>query len=301
MTARIVPVGGPGDDATALDSAASEADAVVYFARIGDHGRFDGARGGPLRIMSYARDAGALASPFGRTPHAAMRALKEAVDAVLGAAGRIEIRCPLGTRVSGAPPRREGPPPDVTIRRFPLGVPAPVGAAGFSGRVALARWLTPTGNSVYDPATVALANPVMAEIADGALGALDGAAEDVAAVRTHHACIGTRFGADPGRIDSWHAGIHPGCAYPRRAAEDPDRWSNTVFANPRFLHFHACGREPPGEICWMVADPTVTVDGAALWREGRLETEGFAAIRAARAAHPDLDALLADPAQAVGI
>jgi hypothetical protein len=51
---------------------------------------------------------------------------------------------------------------------------------------------------------------------------------------------------------------------------DPDRWSNSVFTSPRWLHFHTCGAYAPGEICWMVGEPKVEVDGKALWREGRL-------------------------------
>ena len=74
-----------------------------------------------------------------------------------------------------------------------------------------------------------------------------------------------KFGIDPDAIHSWHAGIHPACAYEGEAARDPDHWSNTVFTNPRFLHVHTCGANPPGEICWMVLDRTVKVDGVAIW------------------------------------
>ena len=56
----------------------------------------------------------------------------------------------------------------------------------------------------------------------------------------------------------------------------PSRWAQTVFANPRVLHFHTCGTGPPGEICWMVIDPTVTIDGVALWENGRLHPDRFA-------------------------
>ena len=301
MRPEIVPVGGPEAPAPALDRAMETADAVVFFARIGDQSRFEPQADPRPRIMCYARDAAALASAFGRIPHGAMRALKAAVDEALGAATRIEIACPLGTRLSGAPGEAEGPPADVSIRRFPLGVPAPTDAASFEGTVMLARWLTPTGNRSYAPAAAALSAPVAAQVAGGRLRAVEGAPEDVAAVRTHHARVAARFGLDGNRVLSWHAGIHPGCAHPGPAADDPDRWSNTVFCNPRFLHFHTCGAGPPGEICWMVADPTVTLDGVPLWRAGRLAPEGFPAVAAAAAAEPRLAALLESPCDAVGV
>lgn len=299
MSARIVPVGPPDVDATALDAAAATADAVIHFARRGDHGRFAGPPGRPIRVMSYARDAAALASAFGRTPHAAMAALKTAVDAAVFAAARIEITCPLGTNLVGRAPRRGDSPPDVTIRRFPLGAPAPVPAEGFTGTVALARWLTPTGNSPYAHGVEPIPTPVLARIADGALVSLEGDPAAVAAIRAQHFRVGARFGGGV-RVHSWHAGIHPGCAYPAAADDDPDRWSNTAFPNPRLLHFHTCGAEAPGEICWMIADPTIALDGAPLWRDGRLAPDAFPAVARA-AAHPALAALLAAPERAIGL
>jgi hypothetical protein len=301
MLPSIVRVGGPDAPCPALERAIETADAIVFFARLGDRERFGAMADGRPRIMCYARDAAALASPFGRAPHAALKALKEAVDAAIGAASRIEIACPLGTRVAGAPPPAEGPPADVTIRRFPLGVPAPTAADGFAGDVMLAGWLTSTGNHAYAPSIATIRAPVRAEIAGGRLVALHGAADDVETVRAHHDRVGALFGLDPARVHSWHAGIHPGCAYAAPAANDPDRWSNSVFSNPRFLHFHTCGDTPPGEISWMIADPTIRLDGAALWREGRLDPDAVPEIAALTRDEPALAALLSAPCDAVGL
>ena len=60
------------------------------------------------------------------------------------------------------------------------------------------------------------------------------------------------------------------CTFEGSRDANPDLWSNTIFGSPGYLHFHTCGDYPPGEICWMVAAPTVTADGRAIWRGGAL-------------------------------
>ena len=89
--------------------------------------------------------------------------------------------------------------------------------------------------------------------------------------------------------------------YDKPASSDPVRWSQTVFASPRFLHFHTCGTGPPGEICWMILDPTITIDGVALWENGRLHPERFAStIKVLRAA-PKLANAYSAPVSEVGL
>ena len=266
-----------------------------------------------------------LASAYGRTDHRALLDLAAAVDRVLLRAGNIRISCPLGTDLSGAPPAAAGEPgepgecgagarrqpaepgepgergAEAAVRWFPMGVHRPVEAAGFSGRVVLAGWLASTGSKVYEPASLALESPVAADVASGRLVGLHGEAGLVDRVRAHYRMVADEFGLDPGAVHSWHAGIHPGCAYPARAAEDPDRWANNVFTNPRFVHFHTCGALPPGEICWTVLDPTIEVDGTDLWRRGRLRLEAFAPLRDCLSRWPALAPLFADPSDAIGL
>ena len=64
---------------------------------------------------------------------------------------------------------------------------------------------------------------------------------------------------------AFYAGTHLAASYKHAAKDDPDRWSNSTFTNSRFLHFHTCGDDAPGEICWMVLDHTVCIDGQNLW------------------------------------
>lgn len=265
---------------------------IVFFARIGDQGRFDGLGSG-RRVMVYARNARDLASEFGRVPYAAMSRFKTVVDAVLFGARVIEITCPNGTRITGRAPEAtaQGEPADVTTRRFPLGVPAPVPADRFDGHVALTQALTPTGNRFYEPRVMPLERVVMASVEAGRITGFDGSARDVDSILAHYEAVASRFGLDPFVVHSWHAGIHPGCRFFGATEENADYWSNTVFSSPRLLHFHTCGTSAPGEISWNLIDPTVKVDGVALWQDGRMQPHALAPLAACLDREPALAGL----------
>ena len=253
-----------------------QADVAIFFARIGDQERFVNHGDDPLRIVSYARTDKALASSFGTTDHGEMCALKSAVDRALMDAARIEISCPQGTRLTGPGPAKTAEAPDVTVRRFPMCVPAPVSAKGFSGEVVLEGYLTPTGSQVYEPASLLLPEPVIAEVERGRIVRFRGAAAIVSRIEAHYKAVADRFGIEADIVHSWHAGIHPGCTFEGDIDADPDLWSNTAFGSPDYLHFHTCGDYPPGEICWMVASPTISADGQAIWSRGALDRSALA-------------------------
>lgn len=303
MSVAFVEVGGPEDEESSrkADRAAVDHDCIVYMARIGDLDRFAVGADSKIRVMCYARDADALASAYGRTHHDAMLAFKEAVNDVLLGADRIEVSCPLGTAFSCDITDRARESGDVAVRRFPMGVPQAILADGFTGRVALARYLTPTGNRSYEPASLAVDRTVFANVEKGRIKGYDGDPDTVSEVQNHYKTVSDIFGIDPDFVHSWHAGLHAGAAFSKPAADDPDRWSNNVFTNPRFLHIHTCGAYAPGEICWMVLDPTVSVDGTNLWQDGRLCPEAFAPLRHQVEKWPVLAALFADPSDAIGI
>lgn len=183
---------------------------VIFFARIGDEGRFD-ARAEGRRVMVYARNAAALASDFGRVPHTAMYQLKAAIDRFLVTARHITITCPNGTHMTGLAPQDVIAPADTSTRRFPLGVPAPIPAGRFSGRVALTDALTSTGNRPLDPAVLPLEGTVFAQVDAGRITGFKGAPGDVDRINAHYLAVAQRFGVEPFTVHSWHAGIHPGC------------------------------------------------------------------------------------------
>ena len=85
------------------------------------------------------------------------------------------------------------------------------------------------------------------------------------------------------------------------ASANPSRWAQTVFTNPRVLHFHTCGTGPPGEICWMVIDPTITIDGVALWENGRLHPIALPAQWNVLRTAPELASAFAAPVGEIGL
>ena len=293
-------VGGPNNDylgeggsgeGTLIDA---DCDCCIFFARIGDQLRFDPAVAGRTRVMCYVTSLESFASDYGRVEYQAMASLKATIDGLLVGASDITISCPLGTDLRGT--MQDHPaeaPEDVTVLRFPLGVHAPINACTFSGEVQLARYLTPTGSRVYEPPCIEINQPVKAEVADGRIVQYVGNSTDIDRIERHYEGVARQFSLDPNAVLSWHAGIHPGCRFNGQASDDPDRWSNTVFTNPRFVHFHTCGSSAPGEICWMVLDPTICVDGAPLWERGVLRLDQFPATDACLQRWPQLRKLQA--------
>ena len=303
ITPTRIYVGEPDNNPTPeIDAAIEDHDCTIYFARIGDQDRFGELAPGKKSVMCYIRDIDMLGSSYGETAYGASVALKGAINEIMLSAEAIDITCPAGTICHGSVSdvAREQQA-DVSVHRFPLGVPLPMDAKGFSGRVAITYFLTPTGSKTYDPPSVRLNNTVFAEFANGRIEGFSGDEKDVRNVKQHYAMVSEKFGIDPDFVHSWHAGIHPGCDYKYRAKDDPDRWSNTVFTNPRVLHFHTCGAYAPGEICWMIFDQTVCIDGVNLWENGKLCPQAFEQTRECLKDWPELIELCENPAKSIGI
>jgi len=299
----ILKVGAPENERDPrIIEAMADHDCTVFFARIGDQDRFAEPVPGKKTVMSYARTAQQLTSLFGRADHRAFIQLKQAVNDILLGANIIRITCPQGSDVSGNVSGSEREDlGDVSVRRFPLGVPQPLDAGGMSGRVALSRYLTPTGSKIYDPPSVPIDGVVMAEVSDGRILDLQGEQASVRRIRQHYEMVSDKFGIEKDIVHSFHAGIHPGSTFTQDAAVDPDLWSNSVFTNPRVLHFHTCGDYIPGEISWMLIDHTLSVDGIDLWHKGCLCPEVFKETQTCLESWPELRTLIASPSQAIGI
>jgi hypothetical protein len=300
-------VGGPdnryvGDDAAtdASSSVDQDFDCCLFFARMGDQMRFDPEIVGRRRAMCYVTSRESLASNYGCIQYQALADLKTAIDRVLYGASEIVLTCPLGTTLRGNV-AGSVPDEDVTVHRFPVGVHAPLDAVGFAGEIYLARYLTPTGSRVYEPASARIDHPVVAKVSAGRIIRYTGEGDDLERVNSHYTRVSDEFDLDPTMVLSWHAGIHPGCHFVGRAVDDPDKWSNTVFTSPRFAHFHTCGQSAPGEICWMVLDPTISVDGIALWEEGRLHPERLVELDSCIELWPELNALYQGTYGSVGL
>lgn len=276
----------------------AEADCTIFFARIGDQLRFSAMPSGGRAVVSYALDLDTLISPFGAAHYGAFTALKSLIDRMLAGAEEIRVTCPRGTDFSGPGFgwREAG---DTSLIRFPMSVFAPAPAAGFSGRAALAGFLAGTGSRYYAPYGMAFSRVLFAHFAAGRLTGFTGDEADIRAANAHYDDISARYGLDRDCVHSWHAGIHPGCAFHADADSDYQRWSGSAFGNPRILHFHTCGESAPGEISWTVLDPTITIDGVKIWEDGRLYPER-APGGAILAAYPCAARLFQNPERRVG-
>ena len=273
---------------------------TIFFARLGDQMRFRALPGGVRAVVCYTLEMASFCSTYGVAHYAAFEALKYAVDDMLDAARDIHVTCPLGTDFRGQG-RRTLDRGDVSVKRFPMSVFAPVPAGAFSGRAVLAGFLAGTGSRYYAPYGCALQAPLFAVFEAGRLLRFEGRPDDVALATAHVIDIAGRFDLDGGAVHSWHAGIHPGCAHTLPVHKDYMRWSGAAFGNPRILHFHTCGAEPPGEVSWNIIDPTIRIDGVAVWQDGRLYPERVPGGAAILARYPCAAASFAAPEREIGV
>ena len=300
---RTLEVGAPGNQRNDdLLAAMQLSECTLFLSRIGDQDRFATPAPGKKIIMCYVRSVDMLVSSFAATCYQAMVEMKLALDQLFGQARHIEIRCPLGThcelRLEAGQTIAEH---EVTLQRFPMGVVTPIEAGRLSGRVALSDFLTPTGSRVYEPASLALAETVFAIVESGRIVNFEGASQVVTQVEQHYQSVAKQFDIDANYIHSWHVGMHPGLSYRQSAADNPDRWSNTIFNHPRILHFHTCGEYAPGEISWVVKDPTILLDGQPVWNNGVPRLEQFAITRNCLEKWPELTTLYSQEPGAIGI
>ena len=283
-------------------SAFADVDHALFLARLGDQIRFSTRPTTTQMVVSYALDIEMLASPFAVAPYQAFVELKALFNAMFAAARHIRVTCPRGTDFQGCLSPAAGPASgDVGIKRFPMPVFAPLDASGFAGRVAVAHFLAGTGSKYYEPYGLPINGTVFAEIEGARVVRWSGDSAEVAKVIAHYGVVSARYDIDRDAVHSWHAGIHPACAYRQSAHDNYERWSGGAFGNPRLLHFHTCGAYAPGEICWNIVDPSIEVDGRAVWRTGRIQVDAVPGMRDNLSRYPDVAALYEAPCQEIGI
>ena len=248
---------------------------VIFFARLGDQNRFENKGFSSKRVMSYARNCESLASIFGTLDYNLNILIKDAIDQLIENSSRIEINCPLGTNLIGKISQDNSEIKEVSVLRFPILVPKPVDAKSFSGKVVLNNYLTSTGSRVYTPNFIKINDEITIYIENGSITDIQGTSDDVNNIINHYTYVSQKFGIDRHVVHSWHPGIHPGAKDNKFYEYDPDKWSNTVFGQPKYLHFHTCGNYAPGEICWMIPNHTVLIDDKPLWKDGELILNGF--------------------------
>ncbi len=278
-------------------------DHTLFLARIGDQLRFSEHGYGGNLTMCYALDEQSFASAFCSAHYKFFVSLKSLINAALFGEKQIVITCPSGTRLEGISPLdpADDNVDDVTIRRFPMTVFRPIPANTFSGRLALSRWLCPTGSRFYAPNCVLIDGIVFALVENGRIVDFEGKEREVRKIREHYDFVADKFGIEGDVIHSWHAGFHPQNGYNGLAIDNLSRWSSTAFGNPRYLHLHTCGDYAPGEICASVFDPTITVEGVDFWRNGRLKFENTPAVRSLEANYAGMRELFEHPLLEFGL
>lgn len=288
------------DPCDKLTAKIGAADCTVFLARLGDQIRFRPKAASTTQIISYALDRDMLASPFGTIDYRAFDALKGLINNAISQAKDVHVTCPAGTDFRGKSSAITAKGGDTSLMRFPVSVFAPVPAAQFQGRIAQNGFLTGTGSHYYSPWACELKETLFINFEGAHITGFDGSAADVATATAHYEFVGQKYGIDTFFVHSWHAGIHPACAFDQPAGRNFERWSGGAFGNPRILHFHTCGAYPPGEISLNVLDPTVRLDGVAVWENGVLHPERIAGGAALLDRFPDMTAALRDPVQRVG-
>jgi hypothetical protein len=289
-------VTGPCDMVSAEMAAA---DCTIFMARMGDQLRFHSALKQRKSVVCYAPDRPMMASGFGVLDYNAFVDLRDVLNDAVFAAEHVHVSCPAGTDFAGVVGRQVAAS-DVRAKRFPMSIFAPVPAWGFSGRVAQRGFLVGTGSQYYEPYACGLDETLFVAFEANRIVDFSGSAEDVRRAREHYVFVADRYTIDWDFVHSWHAGMHPACGFGAPAQQNFERWSGAAFGNPRLLHLHTCGAYAPGEISLNVLDPTITLDGVAVWDNGVLHPDRVAGGAEILAQYPDVAAAFAHPVTAGG-
>lgn len=286
-----------------IQRAFEAADHTLFLARLGDQLRFSEINGSGNPIMCYALDEPSFGTSFGSAHYQFFVGLKSLINEAMFGNKEIVIRCASGTKLTGMSPDMpvDDDTGDVTVRRFPLTVFRPIPGSSFSGRIALTRWLCASGSRLYEPSSVMIDGVVFALIDNGRIVDFEGEQKEVDKVRGHYDFVAEKYDIDGDVIHSWHAGFHPHNGYFGLATDNLSRWSGSAFGNPRYLHLHTCGAYAPGEICMSVFDPTVTVDGADMWRDGRLVFAETRAVKKLLSRYPGMQEIFDHPVMDYGL
>jgi hypothetical protein len=229
-------------------------------------------RGGGIRVLNYATTRSLLESEYARVPHklwaeTSMMAIRE-----INQVRRWHITCELGTEVEGTVPESEANGikgmDAFAVRTFPIGTHRPTSSMSARGKLAV-RWLTSASLHDFGSEGIKLEEPIMLEFAEGKIRGFSGNQVLIDRTVAYLEEVGNRTRKEGMIINSWHAGINPQTTSPWTDDDSLEAWMNVAHNSPHILHFHAIGESIPGELSVPIIDPTVSMDGKAMWRGGK--------------------------------
>ncbi len=276
-------------------------DIVVSFARLLDQLRFQDFPNCSKTIMNYASTTPRLVSGFGSVDFEGFCKLESHLDGYMSMAKEIKVTCPRGTSFSGSGDLLMGKEGEVHVTRYPMMVFSPISSNSFKGKLAVPGFLVGTCCNFYPNYFLELDETLFVFFEGERLLGFEGKPSDVEKANNHYDYVSERFGLDRNRVFSWHAGIHPGNIYTESFKVNPSVWCSTSFGNPRLLHFHTCGNQPPGEIAWNVVDPTISVDGIEIWSNGKFNPQKLPGVNEILDQYPDIKQLIDHPGREIGL
>jgi len=277
-------------------------DHTLFLSRLGDYVRFVELPGRCTKFTSYTFDIEQLGSPYATVSHTLLALLRDKLEQELLAATSWHITCPLGTDLKGTfqwASLDGGEDDELMVGLFPVSTFKPIACHTANGQVALSRWLMPGGAPKIESPGLDLTQTVFCEINGGMIQRFTGG-EDAERVSTHYDRVASLLQLNRNRVHSWHLGINPQTYFPTDANLDLEKWCAMSFASPRYLHFHTCGDEPPGEVAWSLFNCTVRVDGELFWENGQFNWLNRADNRALITQSDGADVLL-DTSCEIGI
>ena len=289
------------DPSSELTDAMTSADHTLFLARLGDQIRFRDIKQTDGKMISYALDQDMLVSNFGTADYRGFEALRDLINNAIVNAEEIHVTCAAGTDFKGYIKDPGEELLDVTLKRFPMSIFAPVPARHFKGKIAQVGFLTGTGSQYYTPYVCEIEKILFIEFDGNGIIGFSGSETDISNAEGHYNFVANKFRIDPYFIHSWHAGMHPACSFSVPASENFERWSGAAFGNPRLLHFHTCGQYPPGEISINIVDPTIIVGGQAVWEQGSLYPERLPGGAKILDSYPSLKRVFQEPSRDIGL